>query len=87
MKSNLAYSTDLVEYARRIDGQWFCREWGFNGYSNGWSKWVESEKPQLMTETKVWCDYTRGYRTVKRFRTIGFGKATRMAHNRLRLPN
>ena len=29
------------EIAARVDGVYFCREFGFNGYGVGWSKWLK----------------------------------------------
>ena len=28
-----------VEAAKRADGVWFSREYGWNGYGRGWGKW------------------------------------------------
>ena len=32
-----------VEVAKRDDGVFFSRQYGWNGYGNQWSKWVETE--------------------------------------------
>lgn len=33
-----------VELAEREDGEWFWREYGWNGYGRGWSKWADYGK-------------------------------------------
>lgn len=32
-----------VELAQSINGGWYTREYGFNGYAMGWSKWAACE--------------------------------------------
>ena len=32
-----------VEVAKREDGVFFSRQYGWNGYGNQWSKWIETE--------------------------------------------
>lgn len=35
-----------IEAARRVDGQWYYRSYGYNGYGNSWSKWIALEDMQ-----------------------------------------
>jgi hypothetical protein len=30
----------LIEVAKGVDGSWFHREYGWNGYGNTWSRWA-----------------------------------------------
>ena len=36
------------ELVMNTDRQWFCREYGWNGYGRGWSKWKSTE-PHAVT--------------------------------------
>ena len=54
-----------VEVAQSVSGAWFCREYGFNGYGKGFSKWEETDAPELTTEIRKWCDYTRTERVIE----------------------
>ena len=38
-----------IERAQSTSGAWFWREYGFNGYGKGWSKWQE-ETPETPEE-------------------------------------
>jgi hypothetical protein len=33
-----------IQLAEREDGKWFWREYGWNGYGQGWSKWASYGK-------------------------------------------
>ena len=40
-----------IEVAQRVDGVWFSREYSWNGYGMGWSKWAELKKvPGFLTQ-------------------------------------
>ena len=41
-----------VEAALAIDGRWFIREYGFNGYGRGWSSWKSIGALQHPTQIK-----------------------------------
>lgn len=34
------------EYAQREDGKWFCRDYAYNGYGNGMTKWIARREIQ-----------------------------------------
>ena len=38
-----------IEVAERADGKWFMREYRFNGYGTGWSKWSSFEDVSFRT--------------------------------------
>jgi len=93
MKANLSYISDgsygtTSQWARGVNGVWFNREYGYNGYSRGWSKWrMSEEKPPITFENEKWCDYNKCYIPIKRKRFMGFNPAEKTDHSRLRLPN
>ena len=43
-----------MEVAQRTDGAWFFREYGWNGFAMGWTKWtaISSDKIQFITESE-----------------------------------
>ena len=65
------------EYAQReIDGKWFYREYGYNGYGMGMSKWRSYHDIQHISK------YIKGD-----IMDYGFRPLRRGNHSRLRLPN
>jgi len=49
------YGTDTygrhIERAESVSGLWFWREYAFNGYGKGWTKWAqEAETPTYTTQ-------------------------------------
>ena len=38
--------------AEREDGVWFFREYAYNGYGVGWSKWQQIEAPEMPTKVE-----------------------------------
>lgn len=41
-----------IEVAERVDGAWFWRDYGWNGYGNAWSKWQPHETPTFPSKVK-----------------------------------
>lgn len=39
-----------IQVAERQDGAWFWREYGWNGFGVGWSKWAPTEEPPAHPE-------------------------------------
>lgn len=46
-----------VEKAKRTDGEWFVRFYGWNGYGQGWSRWETCETPTHPTRVLNACEY------------------------------
>lgn len=47
-----------IEVAERIDGVWFWREYSWNGYGMGWSKWAAlGELPTFPNKVRNMCEY------------------------------
>lgn len=34
-----------IEVAEAINGIWYARQYGYNGYGKGWSKWSKLDEP------------------------------------------
>jgi len=62
-KANRLYSGHdsygrTIEVAERIDGVWFWREYGWNGYGMGWAKWQAlGEVPAHPAKVRNMCEY------------------------------
>lgn len=46
-----------IQVAEREDGQWFWREWGWNGFGVSWSKWGSADKPSHPEKVRNMCEY------------------------------
>ena len=62
-KANKVYSGHdsygrAIEVAERIDGVWFWRGYGWNGYGMTWGKWEAlGEVPTFPTKVRNMCEY------------------------------
>ena len=46
-----------VQAAQAINGQWFLREYRYNGFGRGWGRWNAIEAPTHPTQLKNQCEY------------------------------
>lgn len=46
-----------IQVAERGDGQWFWREWGWNGFGVAWSKWCKADRPIHPTTVRNMAEY------------------------------
>lgn len=78
-----------VRVAQSENGAWYYREYGFNGYGKGWSKWEKLDwTPSFFTEfTNPHTGET--YQAVDPTAKLewGFGRLDRLDEQKWRLPN
>ena len=85
-----------IEVAKDVEGQWWTRKYGWNGYGNSWSKWQKAEKEYTHpTQIKVMveCYDAPEYAEIPEderhlqieygFKTLGLSKE---GHKHIRLP-
>lgn len=84
-----------VEVAKDVNGQWFSREYGWNGYGRGWSRWTKDRQFEHPTTIRNRVEYGDApeYKTIpeeKRSLYIEYGinvfRIVDDGHNRIRLP-
>ena len=76
----------MVEVAQREDGVFFSRQYGWNGYGNVWSKWIETEVTFQTHGTNVYSGEQYEHEVPKM--SWGFKTLQKMKETpRFRLPN
>jgi hypothetical protein len=84
-----------VEVAKDINGQWYSREYGWNGYGRGWSKWSKDRNFQHPTQLRNMVEYGDApeYKTIPEEQRVwyveyGFNllRLAEEGHLRIRLP-
>ena len=72
--AKLYYGNDTygrnVEMALSVSGQWYGRNYGYNGYGKAWSKWYEMDAPEEDEHGVFW----------------GFNRMYEIEPGRIRLP-
>jgi hypothetical protein len=87
MKAIELYTNSTNEVALSMDGHWFARSYGYNGFGMGWSKWDKVEAPQYVTEIQN--VYSGEVTHIESGLAIywGFDRLSRRNSDRVRLPN
>lgn len=88
--SGMASNGAHIEVAERADGAYFWREYGWNGFGQGWSKWTELSTP-IVFITEGTNQYTGETYAIEKgsaiewgFNTLAKCKAEKITY---RLPN
>lgn len=89
MKAIELYSDRNNQVAKGINGQWYARSFGWNGYANGWQKWYAISEPKAVTELEN--RYSGEMMQIEPGRIVlhGFDRLYREdnGHKSVRLPN
>lgn len=84
-----------IEVAKDANGQWFSREYGWNGYGRGWSRWTKDRQFEHPTTIRNQVEYGDApeYKTIpeeKRSLYIEYGfnlfRIVDDGHKHIRLP-